>query len=93
MHLMVNTVLVSVQMCPVLAGPGLLDVWEHPCVCGGHDGPGGLHHPQVLHPAGEILPVTSYLEEAYYPRGRCRTLKLPYSKKFTETVPSSPANQ
>lgn len=39
-------------MCPVLAGPGLLDLRKHPCVCRRHDGSGGLHHPQILHTAG-----------------------------------------
>lgn len=42
-------------MCPVLAGPGLLDIREHPRVCRGHSGSGGLHHPQVLHPTGSRL--------------------------------------
>lgn len=41
-----------VQVCAVLAGPGLLDIREHSCVCGGHGGSGGLHGPQVLHPTG-----------------------------------------
>lgn len=76
---MKNTLVVSVQVCPVLAGPGLLDVWEHSRVCGGHDGSGGLHHPQVLHPAGKILAASPCLEEAKYTRGRCSSLKLPHS--------------
>lgn len=78
-----TVVVVSVQVCPVLAGPGLLDLWEHPCVCGGHDGSGGLHHPQVLHPAGKILAVL--LRPT---RGKCSSLKLPYSEKFTTTATS-----
>lgn len=40
------------EVLPVLARPGLLDLWEHPGVCRGLRGPGGLHHPQVLHPSG-----------------------------------------
>lgn len=40
------------EVLPVLARPGLLDLWEHPCVRGGLRGSGGLHHPQVLHPSG-----------------------------------------
>lgn len=44
--------LLTGEVLPVLAGPGLLDLWEHPGVCGGLRGSGGLHHPQVLHPSG-----------------------------------------
>lgn len=40
------------EVLPVLARPGLLDLWQHPGVCRGLRGPGGLHHPQVLHPSG-----------------------------------------
>lgn len=41
------------EVLPVLAGPGLLDLWEHPGVRGRLCGPGGLHHPEVLHPVGK----------------------------------------
>lgn len=40
------------EVLPVLARPGLLDLWQHPGVCRGLCGSGGLHHPQVLHPSG-----------------------------------------
>lgn len=45
---------VSVQVCSVLAGSGLLDVWEHSCFCRRHDCAGGLHRTQVLHSAGIV---------------------------------------
>lgn len=38
------------EVLSVLAGPGLLDLRQHPGVCGGLRDSGGLHHPQVLHP-------------------------------------------
>lgn len=41
------------EVLPVLAGPGLLDLWEHPGVRGRLCGPGGLHHPEVLHPVSK----------------------------------------
>lgn len=41
------------EVLPVLAGPGLLDLREHPGVRGRLCGPGGLHHPEVLHPVGK----------------------------------------
>lgn len=44
--------LLTGEVLPVLARPGLLDLWEHPSVCRGLRGSGGLHHPQVLHPSG-----------------------------------------
>lgn len=47
--------LLTGEVLPVLARPGLLDLWEHPGVCRGLRGPGGLHHPQVLHPSGTHL--------------------------------------
>lgn len=40
------------EVLPVLARPGLLDLWQHPGVCRGLRGPGGLHYPQILHPSG-----------------------------------------
>lgn len=53
-------------MCPVLAGPGLLDLREHPRVCGGHNGTGGLHHPQILHPAGKTHPSGQFQLDKIY---------------------------
>lgn len=44
--------LLTGEVLSVLAGPGLLDLWEHPGVCGRLCGSGGLHHPKVLHPSG-----------------------------------------
>lgn len=44
--------LVTGEVLPVLARPGLLDLRQHPGVCRGLRGPGGLHDPKVLHPSG-----------------------------------------
>lgn len=37
------------EVLPVLAGPGMLDLWKHPRVHGGLCGSGRLHHPEILH--------------------------------------------
>lgn len=61
------------EVLSVLAGPGLLDVRKHPGERGGLRGPGGLHHPQVLHPDGERLASLTAWGDGGLRTGRVRS--------------------
>ena len=57
------------QVLPILARPGLLDLWQHPRGCGRLHSPGGLHHTQVLCSKREFLHQTSQVMRRCFRRG------------------------
>lgn len=59
------------EVLPVLAGPGLLDLWKHPRVRGGLRGSGGLHHPEVLHTVRKRVQLPPFWKDSFS-KEQCR---------------------